>query len=616
MIGLIVGQRWTRRQSGRGAVAMSMRGRRDPIGFELVKHALAAIADEMAVTIVRTARSFVMKEAMDFSTAICDANGEMVAQGLCLPLHMGSVPAAMQALLARYGGQFQPGDIYVLNDPYEGGSHLPDLFVFKPIFAGQRLVGFSCCIGHQTDIGGRVAGGNACDSTEIYQEGLRIPPVKLYERGVPNDTLFRLLEKNVRVPATVLGDVMAEVAACRSGEREFLKLVERYGVEALQEHMRDLLDYTEALTRAELRALPDGEVDFADYIDDDGITPDPIKIQVKLIKQGDSLTADFTGTSPQCKGAINAPLSWTTSCLYACVRSVLDPSIPNNAGYFRPLRVIAPEGSFTNCVPPAPVAARGLAGMRITEAIFGALAKMLPHKVFACEVAGDTGVTIAGYHADRTPFVFLEFLYGSWGGGPSRDGIDGCASLAINYANTPAEVIEVEQPLMIEQYGYVPNSGGPGKFRGGLALVRDYRFLADDTYVQVRCDRYKFLPYGLYGGRDGTPAANILNPDGEARQLPSKFLIHVKKGDVLRTVLAGPGGWGDALERDPERVLDDVRNEKITADYARREYGVVVDVRSWTVDERATEALRRELRQERRQPSRREVAAPLSSAGA
>ncbi|MGH8060322.1 MAG: hydantoinase B/oxoprolinase family protein, partial [Candidatus Entotheonellia bacterium] len=303
---------------------MTVRVRRDPITFELVKNALASIADEMAVTIVRTARSFVMKEAMDFSTAICNAEGQMVAQGLCLPLHMGSIPAAMEALLARYSGQFSPGDIYTLNDPYEGGSHLPDIFVIKPIFFDDRLAGFSCCIGHQTDIGGRVAGGNACDSTEIFQEGLRIPPVKLYDRGTPNDTLFRLLEKNVRVPATVLGDVMAEVAACRIGEREFLKLIQRYGMEALREQMQDLLDYTEELTRAELRSLPDGVFAFTDYIDDDGITPDPITIHVQLIKRGDTLTADFTGTSPQCKGAINAPLSWTKSCLYACIRSILD----------------------------------------------------------------------------------------------------------------------------------------------------------------------------------------------------------------------------------------------------------------------------------------------------
>lgn len=578
---------------------MAVRVTRDPITFEVIKNAVATIADEMAVTVVRTARSAVLKEGMDFSTAFCNAEGEMVAQGLCLPLHMGGVPAAIEAVIRKYQGQFQPGDVYVLNDPYAGGTHLPDVYVFKPIFIDETLAGFASAIGHQTDIGGRVAGGNACDSTEIFQEGLRIPPLKLYDRGVPNETLFTLIEQNVRVPDKVLGDLRAELAACTIGEREFIKLAHRYGLKELQAYLKDLLDYTEEVTRAELRTLPDGEYEFTDYIDDDGIDPEPIRIHVKLIKKNDSLTADFTGTSPQVKGAINSPLSFTKSCFYACVRSILSPGIPNNGGYFRPLQVVAPAGSFVHPLPPSPVAARGLAAMRISQTIYGALAKMLPHKVFACEVSGDTGVSLGGYYPDGRPFVYLEFFFVSWGGSPNKDGQDANPPLYANYSNTPAEVIEVEQPLMIDQYAFVPNSGGPGKYRGGLALVRDYHFVAETATLQLRSDRRKFLPYGLQGGKPGTPSQNSLNPDTENRPLPSKFLMTIKKGDVFRHLSAGAGGWGDPLERDLARVVADVRNEKMTREYVRREYGVVFKEGSLEVDLAATEALRQAMRQER-----------------
>jgi N-methylhydantoinase B len=574
--------------------------RRDPITFELIKNAVASIADEMAVTMVRTARSFVLKEAMDFSTALLNARGEMIAQGLCLPLHMGSIPAAMRAVLKKFAGRIEPGDLYALNDPYEGGSHLPDVYIFKPIFAAEQLLGFAATIGHQADIGGRVAGGNACDSTEIFQEGLRIPPLKLFDRGQRNDALFAMIDKNVRIPSKVLGDIMAQVAACRAGEQEFLRLAERYGRRELDAYLDELLDYTERLTRSEIAALPDGAYCFTDYIDDDGIDPDPIRIQVQLTVDGERMAADFGGTSPQVKGAINAVRSFTESCVYACVRAILDPGIPNNEGYFRPLTIRTEPGSFVDCVPPAPVAARGLAAMRITQTVYGALAQMLPQRVFACEVAGDTGVTIAGYHADRTPFVYLEFLFGSWGGGPDKDGLDANAPLAINYSNTPVECIETEQPIMIERYGYVPDTGGAGEHRGGLALERQYKFLAPEGILQLRSDRRKFLPYGLQGGKPGTPSQNILIRQAVSRELPSKFLETLKQGDVFRHVLAGAGGWGDPLARDPQRVAADVRNGKLSEAYVRREYGVIIDPRTGGPEAQATERLRQRMRQERR----------------
>jgi N-methylhydantoinase B len=570
------------------------------IELELLKNSAESIADQMALTIVRTARSSVAKHSMDFSTALVNARGDVVAQGLCQPRHMCAIPSAAGAVLDRYRDRCEPGDIYIVNDPYEGGTHLPDIYLFKPCFLDGRLLGFSCAIVHHTDIGGRVAGGNASNSTEIYQEGLRIPPLKFHDRGEPNETLFRLIEKNVRVPDQVMGDFRAQVAACELGQRGFEDLARRYGPEKLEELFDRLLDYAEELTRSAIRRLPDGEWEFTDHIDNDGFTDAPVPIQVKIIKTGDTVTADYTGTSPQVKGAINSTLSYTSSITYACVRSVLEVDIPNNAGFFRPINVIAPEGSFVNPQLPAPVAARGLAAMRITEALFGAFAKMLPDSIFACGVGLDTGVTIAGYFPDRKPFLFLEFMYVSWGGGPDRDGMDGCSLPHSNYSNTPVEVIEAEQPLMIDTYGFMPDRSGAGKYRGGLAFRRDFRLLTDEADLQLRSDRQRFLPYGLQGGSSGTPSLSQLNPGSpDERSLASKGLFAMKKGDVFHHITAGAAGWGDPLERDIAAVLEDVRNEKLTPAYVRREYGVVVEnegAHRYRVDEGATRKLRTETR--------------------
>ena len=334
------------------------------IELELLKNSSESVADQMALTIVRTARSSVVKESMDFSTALVNAQGEVVAQGLCQPRYMCAIPTAVEAVLSRYKDKFEPGDIYALNDPYEGGTHLPDIYLFKPTFFDGQLLGLACAILHHTDVGGRVAGGNASDSTEIYQEGLRIPPVKFHDRGQSNETLLRIIEKNVRVPDKVMGDFRAQVAGCELGERGYQELARRYGPTRLEELFGRLLDYTEELTRKAIRCLPDGAWNFTDHIDNDGITEDPVPINVNVIKDGDTIVADYTGTSPQVKGAINATLSYTTSITYACVKSVLGVDIPNNSGFFRPMKVIAPEGSFVNPRMPGPVAARGRSGHR------------------------------------------------------------------------------------------------------------------------------------------------------------------------------------------------------------------------------------------------------------
>ncbi len=322
----------------------------NPITLKLIKNALESTVDEMALTIVRTAYSSNLKNSMDFSTGFCSSRGELIAQGLCLPLHLGSLPDGMKAILNKYGKSIYPGDVFILNDPFEGGTHLPDIYIIKPVFLEGDLLAFATTIAHHTDIGGRVAGGNACDCTEIYQEGLRIPPLKLYEQGKANKALFDIIAKNVRVPVNALGDLRAQLAAGHIGERGFLKLVETYGKDTLLMYLTELLNYSERLTRAGLKNLPDGVFEFTDYIDDDGIEPDPIPIKVKITISGDSLTADFEGSAPQVRGGINSPIPFTKSAVYACVWCLLDLEIPTNSGLFRPIKVLAPEGTVINPV--------------------------------------------------------------------------------------------------------------------------------------------------------------------------------------------------------------------------------------------------------------------------
>jgi N-methylhydantoinase B len=573
---------------------------RDPIGFELFKNTLLSIADEMALTILRTAYSGVLKDNMDYSTAFCDGQGRTVAQGLTLPAHLSSFPDALAATIARFGNRMRPGDIYCLNDPFEGGMHIPDVFVLKPIFHEGERVAFAATICHQTDMGGRVAGSNASDSTEIYQEGLRIPPVKMYDADGPNETLFRLFEKNVRLPGRVFGDLRAQLAACHIAEEAFLRLIARHGAKQVTAYMEEVLDYTERLTRAALRELPDGEWSFEDWIDDDGVDyGKPIRLFVTLRKTGDSLVADWTGTSPQVKGAINNTASFTRAATYTCLKSVLSFDVMCNAGFYRPIEVIAPPGTIANGVLPAASAARGLTGFRMLDTCFGALAKMLPERAIAASEGGNTGVSIGGYYKDRRPFIFVEFICSAWGGRPWADGLDGNANMMANMSLPPVEITEAEQPLEILCTEFIQDVGGPGMYRGGASIRRDYKLLEEEAVLQVRADRVTFRPYGLYGGQPGRAARNVLHRGGEERPLPGKLTMIMKRGDVFRHEQAGPGGWGDPLARDPARVLRDTRNELVSLRGAHEDYGVVIDPVRWTVDEAATTALRAELRARR-----------------
>lgn len=568
----------------------------DLIEFEVCKNSLFSIADEMCLTILRTTYSGVLRDNLDFATAVFDANGNLVAQGLSPPGHLGSMPAAFAELKKAFGDDIHPEDVFILNDPYHGGVHLPDVFVFKPIYYKGELIAYSATVSHHTDVGGRVPGSNAADSTEIFQEGFRMPPLKLYSRGVRNETLFRLLEINVRIPVKFFGDLRAQLAACYIGEKSILELAGRYGAAKLRLYITELIDYSERLTRAAIRELPDGVYDFTDYIDDDGVDiGKPIKLHVTITKTDDRILVDWTGSDPQTRGAINSVFSFTKSSSYCAVQCVLPSMIPKNEGVFRAIEVKAPPGTITNCVPPAPCAARALTGFRLGDCLFGALSKMLPDKVFASSDGGNTGVTVAGYDSDRKPFIFVEFICAAWGGRPYADGVDGISNVYANLATPSIEITEAEQPMQITAYEFIQDAMGPGKYRGGAPFCREYKFLASEGILQLRSDRRTHRPYGLYGGGSGQGSMNTLTRDGKTGPLPSKFTMPVRKGDVILHKVAGAGGWGDPLERDPALVLKDVRNQFVSLHAARDDYGVVISGKPLRVDEAATTALRDQL---------------------
>ncbi|MEA2927973.1 MAG: N-methylhydantoinase [Hyphomicrobiales bacterium] len=572
----------------------------DPIAFELFKNSLSSIADDMALTVFRTTYSGVLKDNMDYSTGFADAAGRLVAQGLTLPGHLGSMPAALASILRHFDSDMGPGDVFIMNDPFDGGMHLPDIFIVKPLYHDGARLAFACTCCHHSDVGGRVAGSNASDSTEIYAEGLRIAPMKLYEAGQLNKTIMTFIEKNVRLPVQVQGDLRAQLAACHIAETQFADLVAKYGTAQIRLLMAETLDHAERLTRAELSKLPDGEWSFEDFIDDDGIDyGKPIRLFVTIRKSGDSIVVDWTGTNPQVKGAINNTLSYTKAASYCAIRSVLPQNIPASDGVYRAIEVICPPGTIGNGVLPAACAARGLTGFRMVDCMFGALAMMLPEKVTAAGDGGNTGISIGGYDDDRKPFVYVDFTCGAWGGSPRADGLEGNSHMMANMASQSIEITEAEMPLSVTAYEFVADKAGAGKLRGGVPFRRDYRFLEHEGMLQVRSDRRDHRPFGLYGGSPGQPSENYLNPDENGRLLPSKLTMTIRKGDVFRHVLAGGGGWGDPLERNPQAVLRDVRNELLSAARAKADYGVIVDTKNWRVDAAASEKLRTEIRRAR-----------------
>ena len=577
-----------------------MDSRPDPITAELFRNAIVSLADEMALTIYRAAYSGVLKNIMDYSTAICDSRGRLVAQGLSLPGHLASIPSALQACLRHFGDDIAEGDVLIMNDPYEGGMHLPDIFIFRPYMHEGRPLAWATTVCHHTDVGGRVPGSNASDSTEIFAEGLRIPPLKLMAAGKTDATLIRILERNVRLPGRVMGDLRAQLAACEIAARGLADLMSRHGAALLQNLLDETMDHSERLTRHCLAELADGEASFVDWIDDDQIDAGvPIKLMCTVRKTGERMVFDWTGSSPQVRGAINNTWSYTAGASYCAAKCVLSINMPNNDGVFRAIEVIAPPGTITNALPPAACAARGLTGFRAADCAFGALAALYPDRVFAASDGGNTGITIGGTDKERRPFIYVDFLSGAWGGRPFADGLDGNTNMFANMASFSIEVIEAENPLEVLDYEMLPDTGGPGRYRGGLSLRRTWRMLADEGILQVRADRATHRPYGLQGGWPGTPSRNILNPGQPDEQaLAAKLTMTLKRGQVFRHELPGAGGWGDPLTREVAAVTADLREGKITAEHALRDYGVVITA-DGSVDTQSTALLREALRARR-----------------
>jgi N-methylhydantoinase B len=564
----------------------------DPITFAVVKNAMDSIVDEVAYTVLRTARSEIVKDVMDYSAAICDRHGQMIAQAKTIALHLGAIPEAMAEVRKRYGDALAPGDAVIVNDPYQGGMHLPDIFMFVPFFYREELEGFCVVICHHTDVGGRVPGSNASDSTEVYQEGLRIPVVKLYERGVVNDIMERVIAQNVRVPDRVLGDLRAQYAASQVGVRELTALFDRYGRDDARRYFAELLDYAERLTREEIRRWPKGTFHFEDFIDDDGLSPEPIPIRVALTVHEDRVSVDYTGSSPQVRAAINSTLSYTKSCTYLSVRCALKGDVPNNAGVFRCIEVHVPEGTVLNPIEPAAVAARALTGYRVFDAMLGALAQVVPDRIPAAGEGGNTVVCLSGKKDDGSSYIIVDMICGAWGGRPGSDGIEAITNASQNLSNTPVETLEAQHPVRVEAYELEPDSCGAGRYRGGLGIRRSYRVLADDVLLQLRADRMKFQPYGLQGGLPAKSASNRLQHAGETTELASKVGMRIARGSVVTHTQPGGGGFGDPLLRPAQEIERDVWDHKLSADFVRRHYRAVVDPASGRLDAARTQALR------------------------
>lgn len=540
--------------------------------FEGLRAELQAIADQVAIRFARSSLSPVIREYLDFSTAICLPDGRLLAQGFSLPLHLGAVPRAMEGVLERFPEGLAEGDVVVVNDPYAGGMHLPDIFAVAPAFSGEDLAAYVVVVAHHIDIGGRVPGGSGSDSREIFEEGLRLPPVKLVDRGRHNTALLEVLRTNVRMPDILAGDLEAQLSGCLQGANELSELAARYGHQRFAELTGAILEHGRRTIEDELRNWPSGTYEFSDVEDHDGIQAGAVRIHVRVHISGGRISLDFRETDPQVQGSINATLSFTESACYAAVRSLVQREIPVNAGFMEQVEVLTTPGTVVHAAFPAGVAARGVIGYRVIECIYGALSAAMPDRVPAAGDGGTTGLRFGGF-VDGKRFQVNDIVCGAWGARPAGDGLDGAANMAANVANRSAEEIERQDPLRVVEYGFVPDSGGAGRFRGGLGVRRVLEVRAPEATLSLRSHRDRTPPFGLHGGRPGATSKTWLVRDGRKELLPAKTTVTVRRHDLVVHETAAGGGVGDPHEREAWRVREDVLDGKVSRRAAAEEYG-------------------------------------------
>ena len=557
----------------------------DPATFEIVKNSFYKIAEEMRIVLCKTAYSPILKSAGDFSCGVFDARGDMVAQGPDLPIHLGSMPDAVRAVVSAFAGDVHPGDVFIHNDPYQGGSHLPDINVVRPAFSAGRLLGYACLRAHWPDVGSATPGSYGA-VTEIYGEGLRLPPLRLISKGVLNTDLEKVILANVRTPDERKGDLGAQLAATLRATERLEALAKRYGGEQIIAYMAEVMNYSERLMRATLADLPDGEGFFEDFCDGDGI-PDtadgkdaPFWVRMRVRKSGDRLSVDFAGTDAGVKGPMNAPLSVTASGIFCGLKMAVDPNslIPPNSGCWRMITLDAPKGSVVNAQFPSPVVyANHEMSHRMADMIMGALVHFWPGQVMACSQGTSAVITFGGLDPrNGRRYVSYETIKGGFGARPNKDGINTVASGISNTMNTPIEVLEMAFPLRIERYAINPDSGGAGRYRGGCGAVRTWRLVAGAEAIGTLCmERMTSAPFGLLGGQAGVAAVvTLTTPDGQQRSLPSKGAFQAPAGSLVDMITPGSGGFGPVAQRDPTAIGRDLADGYLTLDAARRLYGV------------------------------------------
>lgn len=550
----------------------------DPLRLEVLKNAFVSITEEISATVHRSAYSTNIKTRKDFSCALFDKDLRVIAQSFSQPAHLGVLVGAVPCAIESYGiKNLNDGDVIVLNDPYHKSSHLNDIALISPVYQNDKIFGFVANIAHHVDVGGG-APASVSISRELYQEGIIIPPIKLYEEGKINEDIFKFLIRNVRAKKEVGGDIRAQMAGIRAGIQRLKELFVKYNEEILSLYIEELLNYTEKRTKEEFQKFPNGIYFGEDYLDDDGFTDKPIHIYVKVVIDKSGILLDFKGTDSQRRSPMNATMAFTFTAASQVLKSLISEDIPVNDGFYRCININAPLGTVVNATEPSGVVGGYEVGMRVISALMKAFAQAVPERIMAGSKGTICHAGFGGYDPIRNePYAFLETIGGGIGGRKGKDGIDGCQADLSNTENAPIEETEMNYPVRIVRYELIPDSGGAGQFRGGLGIRRDYEFPFGRTIFTILSDRAKFPPWGIFGGKDGAPSKYFKIKNGISLPLKSKCTFEVDPGEIISIQTPGGGGYGDPKLRSQKAIYNDILDGKISAKKAEEDYGFVLE---------------------------------------